>query len=269
MDKGNHIIKRNNVRVIGQGRQTLMFAHGFGNDQNSFNAIVPAFENNYKIVLFDYVGAGQSDLSAYDEQRYKTLHGFALDVVEICNALDLHDVIFIGHSVSSMIGVIAAELEPSRFQKLVFIGPSPRYINEDGYHGGIDLNDLEDLMAVMDSNYLGWSSTMAPAIVGNPDRPELGQRLTASFQAADPTIARNFGRVTFYSDHRDKLPFVKVPSLTIQGQDDVITSVTVANYVHKHTPGNQLVILNSSGHCPHLSDPEAIISAIKNFINKE
>ncbi|MBG6235516.1 sigma-B regulation protein RsbQ [Pedobacter sp. CAN_A7] len=266
MDKGNQIIKRNNVRVIGQGRQTIMFAHGFGNDQNSFNAIVPAFENDYKIVLFDYVGSGQSDLAAYDEQRYKTLSGFAMDIVEISHALDLRDVIFIGHSVSSMIGVLAAEQEPALFQKLIFIGPSPRYINEEGYHGGIDLNDLEDLMAVMDSNYLGWSSTMAPAIVGNPDRPELGQGVTASFQAADPTIARNFAKVTFYSDYREKLPFLKVPSLTIQGQDDVITSVRVAQYVHQHTPDNQMAILNSSGHCPHLSDPDAVISAIKNFI---
>ncbi|WP_432708279.1 alpha/beta fold hydrolase [Pedobacter sp.] len=266
MSIDNHIIERNNVRVIGQGQQTLMFAHGFGNDQNSFNAIIPPFEEDYKIVLFDYVGAGQSDLSAYDEQRYRTLHGFAMDVIEICHALNLHDVIFIGHSVSSMIGVLAAEQEPSIFQKLIFIGPSPRYINEEGYHGGIDLNDLEDLLAVMDSNYLGWSSTMAPAIIGNPDRPELGQRLTASFQAAEPGIAKNFAKVTFYSDYRDKLPLLKVPSLTIQGQDDVITSVRVAQYVHQHTPGNQLVILDSSGHCPHLSDPEAVISAIKNFI---
>jgi sigma-B regulation protein RsbQ len=266
MNNEHHVIKRNHVQVIGQGQQTLMFGHGFGSDQNSFNAILPAFEDDYKIVLFDYIGAGHSDLTAYDEQRYKTLNGYAMDVVDICDALDLHDVIFVGHSVSGMIGILAAEQEPTLFEKLIFIGPSPRYINEEGYHGGIDLHDLEDLMAVMDSNYLGWSSTVAPAVIGNPDRPELGRRLTESYQAADPAIAKNFARVTFFSDYRDKLPFLKVPSLTIQGQDDIITNVVVAQYVHQHTPGNQLVILNSSGHCPHLSDPEAVITAIKNFI---
>ena len=266
MNHGNPILRRNNVQVIGQGRQILLFAHGFGSDQNSFNAILPAFEDEYKLVLFDYIGAGQSDLTAYDEQRYKSLSGYAMDVIDICHALDLRDVIFVGHSVSSMIGVLAAEQEPTLFKKLVFIGPSPRYINEEGYYGGIELQDLEGLMEVMDSNYLGWSSTMAPAVIGNPDRPELGQHLTASFQEADPAIARNFARVTFYSDYRDKLPLLTVPSLTIQGQDDILTSVAVATYVHQHTPGNQMVILNSSGHCPHLSDPEGVINAIKNFI---
>jgi sigma-B regulation protein RsbQ len=266
MKSGDYIIKRNNVRVIGQGEQTLMFAHGFGSDQNSFNAILPAFENDYRIVLFDYIGAGESDLTAYDELRYKSLSGYAMDVVDICQALNLRDVIFVGHSVSSMIGVLAAELEPSLFEKLVFIGPSPRYINDEGYYGGMDLQDLEGLMEVMDSNYLGWSSTMAPAVIGNPDRPELGQHLTESFQAADPTIAKNFARVTFYSDYREKLPLLTVPSLTIQGQDDILTSVAVATYVNQHTPGNQMVLLNSSGHCPHLSDPEGVINAINSFI---
>jgi sigma-B regulation protein RsbQ len=266
MDNGVNIIKRNHVRILGRGQQTLMFAHGFGSDQQSFNAVYPAFEDQYQIVLFDYVGAGQSDLSYYVQERYKTLDGFALDVIEICEALHLENVIFIGHSVSSMIGLLAVAQAPAYFQKLVFIGPSPRYINDEGYYGGIDLDDLDELLEVMESNYLGWSSTLAPAIVGNPDRPELGQRLTETFQASDPEIAKNFARVTFFSDNREKLPFLSVPSLTIQGQDDILTSVAVAEYVQRHTPGNQLLILDSSGHCPHLSDPEAIISAIKNFI---
>lgn len=266
MDKGEKITKRNNVRVIGQGKQTLMFGHGFGGNQHSFDAILPAFESNYKIVLFDYIGAGKSDLAFYDEQRYQSLEGYAMDVIDICHSLDLREVIFIGHSVSSMIGLLAVEQQPSLFSKLIFIGPSPRYINDEGYYGGIDLKDLHDLLAVMDSNYLGWSSSAAPAVIGNPDRPELGQRLTESYQASDPTIAKNFARVTFFSDYRDKLPLLPIPSLTIQGQDDILTSVAVAEYVHQHTPGNKMVILNSSGHCPHLSDPEAVITAMKNFI---
>jgi len=266
MNIENHITKRNNVRVIGQGQQTLMFAHGFGSDQNSFNAIIPAFEKDYKIILFDYVGAGESDLTFYDEQRYKSLEGYAMDVIDICHALDLRDVIFIGHSVSSMIGLLAVEQAPTLFHKLVFIGPSPRYINDDVYEGGMELHDLEGLLEVMESNYLGWSSTMAPAIVGNPDRPELGESLTATFQASDPEIAKNFARVTFFSDCRAKLPFLSVPSLTIQGQDDFLTSISVAEYVQEHTPGNQLVILSTSGHCPHLSDPDGVIIAIQNFI---
>jgi len=260
------VIFRNHVKVMGKGTRILMFGHGFGGDQNTWNALIPAFEPDFKIVLFDYVGAGRSDLSAYDDGRYSSLNGYALDVVEICEALNLQNVVFIGHSVSSMIGLLAALKAPSFFNKLVFIGPSPRYLNDEGYAGGLERKDLEELLDVMDSNYLGWSGNVAPAIMGNADRPELGENLTESFRATNPEIARKFARVTFLADHRNDLPLLRVPSLTIQGRDDFLTSETVATYIMERTPGNQMVMLQSSGHCPHLSDPQSVIAEISKFV---
>lgn len=228
----------------------LMFGHGFGCDQNTWRYIVPEFEKEYKVVVFDYVGAGKSDLSAYTDQRYATLEGYAQDVVEICEAFDLNEVTFIGHSVSSMIGLLAAKQHPERFSNMVFIGPSPRYINDESYHGGIDKNDLEDLLDLMDSNYLGWSQMLAPQIMGNPDRPHLGDQLAESFCSTDPTLARKFARVTFFSDNRDDLSSLQVPSLTIQCKDDFLTSETVANYIQSQIADNEVVLLESCGHCP-------------------
>ncbi|MET1053703.1 MAG: alpha/beta hydrolase [Pedobacter sp.] len=261
-----NISVRNNVKVIGEGTTTLLFGHGFGCDQHTWRSVSPAFEKDYRVVLFDYVGAGKSDLSAYDSERYSSLEGYAKDIVEICEELELQNVIFIGHSVSSMIGLLALKQNPSIFKKIVFIGPSPRYINEPGYDGGIDRDDLDELLDVMDSNYMGWSQMVAPSIMGNPDRPELGQDLAASFCAMDPGIARQFARVTFMSDNRHDLLYLNVPSLTIQCNDDFLTSQYIAEYIHQHTTGNEVVLLPSSGHCPHLSDPKAVIKAIKSFI---
>lgn len=261
------IAERNNVRIIGEGSRTLMFAHGFGCDQQTWRLVIPGFKDDFKIVLFDYVGAGRSDLSAYDSKRYSTLSGYAEDIIEVCNELQLKDVIFIGHSVSSMIGLLAVLKQPSFFSKIIFIGPSPRYINDAGYHGGIERSDLESLLEVMDNNYLGWSRSVAPSIMGNADHPELAEGLTESFCRTDPGIAKQFARVTFLSDNRRDLPLSPIPSLTIQCQDDFLTSETVAKYIYEHTPGNQMTILDSSGHCPHLSDPEGVIDAIKNFID--
>lgn len=261
------IALRNNVTVIGNGSTTLLFGHGFGCDQHTWRFIVPAFQDNFRIVLFDYVGAGKSDLTAYHEQRYNSLEGYARDVIEICDELQLQDVIFIGHSVSSMIGLLALKMNPSAFKNIIFIGPSPRYINDTGYPGGIDLQDLEDLLEVMDSNYLGWAQLLAPSIMGNPDQPQLADDLTASFCATDPEIARKFARVTFLSDNRDDLRFLNIPSLTIQCQDDFLTSKVIADYIQENTIDNQIIMLDSTGHCPHLSDPEGVIKAMKNFIN--
>jgi len=257
---------RNNVKIIGSGSKTLMFGHGFGCDQNTWRAVVPAFENDYQIILFDYVGAGGSDLTSYDQQRYNSLEGYAQDIVDICEKLKLSKLIFIGHSVSSMIGLLALKLQPFIFEKIVFIGPSPRYINEPGYHGGIDQADLEELLEVMDSNYLGWSQIVAPSIMGNADQPELAEGLVKSFCATDPSIAREFARVTFLSDNREDLRYLTIPSLTIQCNDDFLTSYAVAEYINKHTVNNQVIMLESSGHCPHLSDPDGVIRAIKTFI---
>lgn len=261
-----NIATRNNVNSRGEGKTTLLFGHGFGCDQHTWRSVSPAFEKEYRVVLFDYVGAGKSELSAYDGERYSTLDGYAKDILEICHELELQNVIFIGHSVSSMIGLLALKQEPSIFKKIIFIGPSPRYINEPGYDGGIDGEDLDELLDIMDSNYMGWSQMVAPSIMGNADQPALGNDLTASFCAMDPTIARQFARVTFTSDNRRDLLYLTIPSLTIQCKDDFLTSRYIAEYINEHTTGNHILLLPSSGHCPHLSDPKAVIKAIKSFI---
>ena len=260
------ILKRNNVNIIGHGTQVILFAHGFGCDQNAWKFVVDAFTDDYKVVLFDYTGSGKSDISQYNAAKYSSLVGYTQDVLDICQALKLKDVIFVGHSVSSMVGVLAANLHPEYFSKLVLIGPSPRYLNADGYTGGFEQKDLEGLFEFMDNNYLGWSSAMAPAIMGNADRPELGEFLTSSFCSTDPDIARDFARVTFFGDNRDDLPKVSIKSLTLQCADDIIAPLAVGQYVYENTPGNQMVQLKATGHCPHISEPEETIQAIKTFI---
>jgi sigma-B regulation protein RsbQ len=228
--------------------------------------VAPRFEDEYKVVVFDYVGAGGSDLSAYDPERYSSLRGYAHDVVEICRELDLTDVVFVGHSVSSMIGVLAAVIDPERFAKLVLVGPSPRYIDDDTYRGGFTEGDISDLLDSLESNYLGWSSQMAPVIMGNPDRPELGDELTASFCRTDPEIARRFARVTFLSDNRADLGRVTVPTLVLQCTSDVIAPQAVGEYVAAAIPQSRLVMLDATGHCPNLSAPDATAEAIAHFV---
>jgi len=262
----NIVSKRNNVNVIGQGKQVMLFAHGFGCDQRAWKFIVDAFTADYKLVLFDYTGSGQSDISQYNPQKYSSLEGYAEDVKEICEALQLKDVIFIGHSVSSMIGLLAAIKNPEYFSKLVFIGPSPRYINTPDYYGGFDQSDLENMFELMDNNYMGWSSAMAPVIMGNAERPELGEFLTDSFCSTDPDVARDFARVTFFSDNRDDLSKLNVKSLTLQCSEDIIASFEVGTYVSENIPGNEFVLLKATGHCPHISEPAETIKAIKTFL---
>jgi len=261
------VLTRNNVRVAGQAAgQPMMFAHGFGCDQNMWRFVVPTFEDAYRIVLFDHVGAGRSDLSAYDVEKYSSLDGYATDMLEICHELDLNDVIFIGHSVSSIIGVLASNREPGRFQKLVLVGPSPAYIKEGDYVGGFTRQDIDELLESLDSNYLGWSSAMAPLIMGNADRPELGEELTNSFCRTDPDIARHFAHVTFTSDNRADLANVKVPALVLQCSEDVIAPQVVGEYVHRAIPDSQFVQMEATGHCPNLSAPAETIFAIKAFL---
>ena len=259
---------RNNVRVGGrEDGQPMIFAHGFGCDQNMWRYVAPAFEDRYKIVLFDHVGSGNSDLSQYSSEKYSDLRGYAADVLEICSALDLQRSIFVGHSVAAMIGILAANQEPERFDALVLVGPSPRYINDEGYEGGFGREDIEGLLESMDSNYLGWSSTMAPVIMGNADRPELGAELTESFCRTDPEIARDFARVTFLSDNRKDLEMVNVPTLVLQCADDAIAPTQVGQYVHQRIPGSMFVLLDATGHCPNLSAPEQTITAIDQFLS--
>lgn len=244
----------------------MLFAHGFGCDQNSWKFVIDKFTDNYKLVLFDYVGSGQSDLAEYDESKYSVLDGYAQDILDICHELNLKTVIFVGHSVSSMIGLLAAKKEPDLFEKLIFIGPSPKYLNEEGYTGGFEKADLEALFEFMDNNYLGWSSALAPAIMGNPGRPELGEFLNNSFCSTDPDIARAFARVTFFSDNRADLKDVTVESLTLQCSDDIIAPLAVGDYIKANLPGNTLVVMKATGHCPHISEPEETVAAIKAYL---
>lgn len=260
------VLARNNVTITGKGTIPLLLAHGFGCDQHSWQFMKDAFTDDYKVILFDYVGAGKSDLSAYDVNKYGSLEGYAQDILDICEELQLTNAIFVGHSVSSMIGVLAANKKPEYFKRLILIGPSPRYINDVGYNGGFERKDLESLFEFMDSNYLGWSSTMAPAIMGNADRPELGAFLSSSFCSTDPDIARNFARVTFFSDNRKDLAHVKVPTLTLQCMEDIIAPLAVGEYVHRTIPNNYLHLMKATGHCPHISEPGETIDAIKSYL---
>jgi sigma-B regulation protein RsbQ len=261
--------ERHNLKITGPADgPVLLFAHGFGCDQNMWRHVAPRFSDTYRVVLFDHVGAGGSDPAAYDPERYSTLSGYADDVLRICRELDLRDVVFVGHSVSAMIGVLAAAEEPERFRALVLVGPSPRYVNDDGYVGGFEEPDILQLLDSLDSNYLGWSAAMAPVIMGRPDRPELGEELTESFCRTDPRIARQFARVTFLSDNRADLPRVAVPSLVLQCRHDVIAPVTVGEYVRDHLPQAELVLLDAVGHCPNLSAPDETTAAIAAFLER-
>ena len=260
------ILRRNNVHVIGRGTQPMLFAHGFGCDQNMWRFVTPAFEADYKIVLFDYVGSGKSDLGAYDPQRYGDLRGYAQDVLDVCEGLDLRDVIFVGHSVSSMIGVLAARIAPQRFSKLIMVGPSPRYINAPGYFGGFERGDIEGLLDMMDKNFLGWANYLAPVVMKNPEHPEYTRELEESFCSTDPRIARRFAEATFFADNRADLPGVTHPSLIMQCSDDVIAPLSVGTYVHREIPGSTMRIMKATGHCPHVSHPDETIEVIQDFL---
>lgn len=260
------ILERHNVKVSGSGSQAMLFAHGYGCDQNMWRFVAPEFSDQYRTVLFDYVGAGGADASSYSSLRYSSLGAYADDVLAIMRRLDLSDAVFVGHSVSAMIGVLAAAKEPERFEKLVLVAPSPRYINDDGYIGGFERSDIEGLLESLESNYLGWSSTMAPVIMGNPDRPELGEELTNSFCQMNPEIAKNFARVTFLSDNREDLPKVRAKSLILQCSRDAIAPREVGEYMSRELPNSELVLMRATGHCPNLSAPDETVSAIKTFL---
>ena len=260
------ILKRNNVRTTGVGTQPMLFAHGFGCDQNMWRFIVPAFADDYRIVLFDYVGSGKSDLSAYDPERYGSLDGYAQDVLEICHALDLRDVIFVGHSVSAMMGVLAANQEPDRFAHLIMVSPSPKYVNEADYIGGFERSDIEGLLETMDKNYIGWANYLAPVIMKRPGQPELEQELTESFCSTDPIIARRFAEATFYADNREDLAKVTVPTLVLQCSEDVIAPPEVGEYVHRQIAGSTLRMMEATGHCPHMSAPGETIALIREYL---
>lgn len=261
------VIGRNRVRVDGvaDGRP-MVFAHGFGCDQEMWRLVAPAFAPDHRVVRFDHVGSGRSDLSAYDPVKYNALDGYAEDVVEICRELALDDVVLVGHSVSAMIGVLAAARAPQLFGALVMVGPNPRYVDDGDYTGGFTREDVTALLESLESNHLGWAATLAPVVMGNPDRPELTAELTNSFCRTDPDIARQFAHVTFLSDNRADLPGVRVPTLVLQCTDDAIAPEVVGRYVHAQVPGSVFTRLAATGHCPHLSAPEETTAAIRAFL---
>jgi sigma-B regulation protein RsbQ len=261
-----NVLDRNNVKVFGKGTQPMLFAHGFGCDQNMWRFITKEFEGDFRIVLFDYVGSGSSDLSAYDPARYSTLAGYAQDVMDVIHALDLRDIIFVGHSVSSMIGVLAANEEPERFEKLILIGPSPRYLNDQSYVGGFERKDIDGLFDMMDRNFIGWANFLAPAIMKNPDRPELGAELTESFCSTDPQIARRFAEATFLADNREDLARVTVPSLILQCSDDMIAPEAVGRYLNSELAQSTLRVMKATGHIPQMSHPEETVALIRQYL---
>jgi sigma-B regulation protein RsbQ len=258
--------RRNNVRVIGRGEQALMFAHGYGCDQNMWRLLTPAFEERYRIILFDLVGCGRSDLTAYNRSKYGTLQGHADDALEILAEFAAGPAVFIGHSVSAMIGLLADLKAPERISTHVMIGPSPCYINDGNYVGGFTRADIESMLDTLDSNYLGWASAIAPAIMGAPDQPQLGEELTNSFCATDPEIAKHFAHVTFLSDNRADLPKLTKRTLILQCSDDIIAPLTVGEYMHRALPHSELRVIENIGHCPHLSAPSAIMDAMRAFL---
>ena len=262
----NDVLTRNNVVSFGDGIRPMIFAHGFGCDQNMWRYITPAFEKDYKIILFDYIGAGKSDILSYNPERYSTLNGYAHDVLEICESMDLRDTIFVGHSVSSMIGLLAAIEKPEYFSQLIMVGPSPCYINDDNYLGGFQRTDIESLLETMEKNYIGWANFLAPQIMGNPERSELSEELKESFCSTDPLIAHQFAKTTFFSDNRSDIMKLKIPSLIMQCSDDIIAPLQVGDYLHANLPDSKLKVMKATGHCPHLSEPEETILIIKEYL---
>ncbi|MER2997626.1 alpha/beta fold hydrolase [Pontibacter populi] len=262
------VTQKLNVKVIGQGKQPMLFAHGYGCDQKMWRYVTSAFENDYQVILFDHIGFGKSDASGYTIGRYNSLEAYADDVLAIIEELNLQDVIYVGHSVSAMIGVLASNKQPERFAKLVLISPSPCYVNDDNYIGGFTEENINGLISSLESDYLTWAHTIAPVIMGNPDRPVLGQELADSFCSSNIEVAKDFARITFLSDNRHDLGNVTTDTLILQCSEDVIAPEVVGEYVHEQINGSQFVKMEAVGHCPNLSAPEETITAIKNFLKR-
>jgi sigma-B regulation protein RsbQ len=258
--------QRNNVHVHSDGPVTLLFAHGFGCDQSMWRFLSPSFHDRFRVVTFDSVGSGGSDLNAYDRRKYASLHGYADDVLEIVDEFSAGPVVFVGHSVSAIVGLLATIKAPDKFAAQIMVGPSPCYINDGDYVGGFTRDDIADILVTMEGNYLGWSSNMAPAIMGVPEQPQLRTELTDSFCRNDPEIARHFAEATFLSDHRADVPKSRTPALILQCSDDLIAPLQVGQFMHRNMPGSVLRIINNVGHCPHMSAATASYEAMDHFI---
>ncbi|MFC0471378.1 alpha/beta fold hydrolase [Halalkalibacter kiskunsagensis] len=263
------ILSRNNVKVIGNGTQSIIFAPGFGCDQSVWTSVATALSDEYQIILFDYVGSGNSDLRAYDMNRYSTLDGYAQDVLDVCRALDLKEAVFVGHSVGSMIGMLASLSHPHYFSHLIMLGPSPCYLNDPpDYYGGFEKEQLLGLIEMMEKNYIGWATVFAATLLNNTNRPEIKSELAERFCSTDPIIARQFAEVTFFADNRKDLAKVTVPSLILQCSDDIIAPSVVGQYLYQHLPDSTLVKMVATGHCPHMSHPEETVQVIRHFLKE-
>lgn len=262
------VVIRNNVRVLGTGTRALMFAHGFGCDQSMWRQVYPAFLEDFRVILFDYVGAGNSDSGAFDRRRYSTLRGYAEDVLDIVAELGLRDINFVGHSVSSIVGALAANKRPELFSTLTMVSPSPCYVNDGDYRGGFERRDIEELLDLLESNQVAWAATLAPLIMGNAQVPELAGELEGSFCRLDPAIAHHFASVTFLSDNRADLPLVTIRTLLLQSRQDAIASTAIGEYVHSQVPGSEYVVLETEGHCSHMSAPHLVLAELKRFLGE-
>lgn len=264
------VLTRNNVKVSGLGERPLVFVHGYGCDQVMWRLVSPSFKQDYKLILFDYVGAGGSDLDAYDPERYATLAGYAQDIIEVCDALDLKDAILIGHSVSSMICLLAAKGIPHRIASLVMVCPSPRYLNDPpDYLGGFERADIEGLLDMIERNQPGWATYLAGVVAQNPERPELALELESSFCAMRPSIARRFAAATFLADNRQDLADFHKPTLILQCAQDAVAPAFVGTYLHQHMPGSTLRSMLATGHCPQLSHPDETVSMIRSYLSQQ
>ena len=261
-------IQKYNIEIIGNGSKTMVLAQGFGCNRAMWRHLIPVFENDYQLVLFDYVGTGNGEKSLYNPNRYNNLKAYAEDIIDFCRELNFKDVILVGHSVSASIGILAHIAAPDLFESLILITPSPCYINSEDYIGGFEREDIEELIETLENNYLGWSRTMAPAIIGNSDRPQLGTELTNSFCQMDPDIAKKFARVTFFSDNRADLPKINIPTLILQTEEDIIVPPIVGEYMRDKIANSELVVIAANGHLPHVSEPKQTIEAIQRFLDK-
>jgi sigma-B regulation protein RsbQ len=264
------VLRRNNVQVMGDvvapSGRTVVLAHGFGCDQAMWRFVAPRLASEHRVVVFDHAGCGASDPASYDPERHATLDGYAQDLIEIVEAVADGPVVLVGHSVSAIIAVLAAAERPDLFDRLVLVGPSPRYVDDGDYRGGFSAEEIDELLETMDSNYLGWSRLMAPVITGNPDRPHLGDELADSFCRMDPAVARRFARATFLGDNRQDLARVRTPTLVVQSRIDVIAPPEVGRYVHEHLPGSDFVTIDTVGHCPNLSHPAVLVDAVQDWL---
>ncbi len=262
------VLRRHAVQITGNpDGSPMVFAHGFGCDQTLWRFVAPAFEATHRVITFDYVGAGRSDRSAYDEERYSTLDGYADDIRAICRALDLQEVVLVAHSVSAVAAILASIAEPERFSKLILVAPSPRYLDDlPDYRGGFSEADIDGLLDMMDLNAMGWAAFLAPIVMGSPDRPELTTELEETFCSIDPVMARQFARITFKADNRKDLAKVTTPSLILQCTNDAVAPVEVGRFMHEQLADSTLRMIDAIGHCPHVSHPTETIAAIRKHL---